>query len=217
MGSKERRERESRERISSILDAAEAVLEKKGILAATMQQIAEKAEFTKPTLYIYFQNKDDLLHGVICRGLDMLADRLAEATAREATGFERLRAARRAFLRVFAERPHYFSIMHHEDDESLDPANDPTAYFIRSDEKTRDIFAQLQTIVEDGGKDGSLRSDLDPEMTSVAFWVHCAGIVQILHIKGEMIENLLNLGSAELLECAQSLFDESISKREAEE
>lgn len=55
-----------------ILDAAERLYFGKGIDTTTMDEVAEAAELSKGTLYLYFKNKDDLSHGIYLRGLTAL-------------------------------------------------------------------------------------------------------------------------------------------------
>jgi len=55
-----RKERERQAKKTDILKAAREVFAQKGLHAATLDEIAEKAEFAKGTLYGYFQSKDDL-------------------------------------------------------------------------------------------------------------------------------------------------------------
>lgn len=60
MGITDRREREKEERRAAILDAAERVFEEKGFESSKMGEIADVAELSKGTLYLYFKNKNDL-------------------------------------------------------------------------------------------------------------------------------------------------------------
>ncbi|MBI4726027.1 TetR/AcrR family transcriptional regulator [candidate division TA06 bacterium] len=55
-----RKERERLAKKQDILKAAREVFAQKGLHVATLDEIAEKAEFAKGTLYGYFQSKDDL-------------------------------------------------------------------------------------------------------------------------------------------------------------
>lgn len=50
-----------------MLDAAEAVLTKKGFGVASMEEIAEEAGFSRAGLYARFGNKEDLLAAVLDR------------------------------------------------------------------------------------------------------------------------------------------------------
>lgn len=60
-----RRERERRRRRQAMLDAARAVFAEKGYADATLDEIAERAEFGKGTLYNYFEGgKEALLFAV---------------------------------------------------------------------------------------------------------------------------------------------------------
>ncbi len=66
MGIKERREREKNERRESILRAAVQVYDKEGYHAITMEKIAEAAELSRATLYLYFKTKDEIfIHAIL--------------------------------------------------------------------------------------------------------------------------------------------------------
>lgn len=61
MPSMSRKERERETRRKEILEAARAVIAQKGVAGATLEEIAEKADYKPATLYLYFSSKDDLL------------------------------------------------------------------------------------------------------------------------------------------------------------
>ena len=66
-----RRERERRRRRQAMLDAARSVFAEKGYADATLDEIAEQAEFGKGTLYNYFERgKEGLLFAVFADILD---------------------------------------------------------------------------------------------------------------------------------------------------
>jgi TetR/AcrR family transcriptional regulator len=56
-----RRERERIARRDSILAAAQQTFSTRGFAGSTMEEVALRAEITKPTLYGYFHTKDELL------------------------------------------------------------------------------------------------------------------------------------------------------------
>jgi AcrR family transcriptional regulator len=58
VASRKKRERQAKKQ--DILKAAREVFAQKGLHAATLDEIAEKAEFAKGTLYGYFPSKEDL-------------------------------------------------------------------------------------------------------------------------------------------------------------
>src|SRR3954454_5343949 len=56
-----RRERERTARRDSIFAAAQETFTTRGFAGSTMEEVALRAEITKPTLYGYFRSKDELL------------------------------------------------------------------------------------------------------------------------------------------------------------
>ena len=68
----ERRQEEKERRRADILDAAEQVAASVGIEAMTMDEVARTARLSRALLYVYFQDKSDLLFGLCGRGLEQL-------------------------------------------------------------------------------------------------------------------------------------------------
>jgi len=73
VGIPERRERERSERRDSILQAAVQVYMEEGYHATTMEKIAETAELSRATLYLYFKTKDEIFVQAIIRQSEFLA------------------------------------------------------------------------------------------------------------------------------------------------
>ena len=92
MGIVERREREKEQRRSNILDAAEEIFFSKGFNTATMDEVAETAELSKGTLYLYFKSKEELYYGIASRALSLLREMFQKAADRQKTGIEKVRA-----------------------------------------------------------------------------------------------------------------------------
>ena len=76
MGIQERKERERERRRQQIIVAAKRVFSKKGFSRATMEDIANEAELSPGTLYLYFKNKDELYASLSLRILQYLLVRL---------------------------------------------------------------------------------------------------------------------------------------------
>lgn len=65
-----RKDKEKIFRRREIIQAARDIFSQRGFTQATLDEIAERAEFGKGTLYNYFPSKDDLFHAVIQDVLD---------------------------------------------------------------------------------------------------------------------------------------------------
>jgi AcrR family transcriptional regulator len=57
-----------------ILDAAQRVFLKRGYQSASLDEIAETAPASKPTIYAHFDGKEALFEAVVARVIDGLTD-----------------------------------------------------------------------------------------------------------------------------------------------
>lgn len=104
----ERRQEEKERRRSEILDAAEAVAAEAGIDSMTMDEVARKARLSRALLYVYFQDRSDLLLAICERALLNLHGRFKAAAREHASGREQIGAIGRAFVTFSREQPvHY--------------------------------------------------------------------------------------------------------------
>lgn len=74
-----RRQRRNRE---ALIRAARVVMTEKGVDAATMHEIAERADVGAGTVYNYFRSKEDLAIAVLEQMMEDLGRRIAEVTDR---------------------------------------------------------------------------------------------------------------------------------------
>lgn len=86
-----RRERERIARKNDIMKAAAAVFAQKGYCRATLDEIAEKAEFSKGAIYTYFKSKSDLLCRLVEEGFKDLIDHVENVITDEKDFREQLR------------------------------------------------------------------------------------------------------------------------------
>ncbi|MFC1485941.1 TetR/AcrR family transcriptional regulator, partial [Candidatus Latescibacterota bacterium] len=87
-----RREREKAQHRREIMEAAISVFAEKGFFAATLEEIAQKAEFSKGALYLYFQNKEDLLNTILQEMTDEWIQVLRQSMTGEKSFREELKA-----------------------------------------------------------------------------------------------------------------------------
>lgn len=85
MGIAERKEREKQQRREEIIQAAEKVFFSKGFEKSTMDDIAERAELSKGTLYLYFKSKEDL-HMAVARKAIGLLNSITSAVKKKSAG-----------------------------------------------------------------------------------------------------------------------------------
>ena len=97
-------------RVQSIQDAAMRVIARKGMAAATMQEIAEEAKVAKGTIYLYFRDRDELVEKTFETAITQLMERVAKAMDDEKSIEDKIRAAMTAKLEFFRENREFFRL-----------------------------------------------------------------------------------------------------------
>jgi TetR/AcrR family transcriptional regulator len=215
MGVAERKEREKEQRRNAIIDAAEKVFFSKGIENSTMDEVAELAELSKGTLYLYFKNKNDLFHAIIARALDAIYVLFKAAAEAEKTGYDKIWAIGRVYYEFFQNEPDYFSAMLHQEIYEVDPEGlEDTPNFARCNELVNEIFSLLQETVKLGIQDGTVRKDLDPLKLSLVLWGHSAGILHIFKAKEKVFEKNFGITIDDIVEYSFQLISDYLKNKE---
>jgi len=199
MGVADRKEREKEQRRNSILDAAEKVFFSKGVENSKMDDVAEEAELSKGTLYLYFNNKNDLFHGIIARAMECLFGYFKNAIASQTRGLDQIKAVGYAYFNFYQEKPNYFSALIHHDileiTEDLFKDNPNMTLCSQIAEK---MFGMLHEVVDLGIIDGSIREDIEKEKVPLLLWGLSAGSLHIFKSKEPVIKKMYNLTVYEL-------------------
>jgi AcrR family transcriptional regulator len=179
----ERRLEEKERRRAEIVDAAEAAGREVGLDALTMDDVARRARLSRALLYVYFQDRSDLMFGLAERAMNMLHARFVEAAERNKTGLEQVSAIGRAYVAFSQEFPTLFDALARCELQSPDPAQ-----FSPSEQACAAGGDKLQaTLVEciaNGVRDGSIRGDISsPMLMSVTLWGFMHGIIQLTTTK----------------------------------
>jgi len=97
-------------RIQSIQEATMRVIARKGMSAATMQEIAVEAGVAKGTIYLYFRDRDELVEKTFETAMAQLGDRIDAALEGDLPFEEKLREALRVRLAFFRENREFFRL-----------------------------------------------------------------------------------------------------------
>ena len=178
----ERRVEEKERRRTEILAAAERLYSDKGWEAVTMDQVARSARLSRALLYLYFGDKEELLFGISERALKVLAERFAQAAARERTGLRQVEAIGRAYMAYAHEFPHYFDACarYQAHSGSPEPGSNESACAQGGDAAIGVVVRAIET----GIQDGSVRRDVGaPLMLAVTLWAFTHGVIQLAMAK----------------------------------
>ena len=97
-------------RIQSIQEATMRVIARKGMAAATMQEIADEAGVAKGTIYLYFRDRDELVEKTFDSAMQTLNERIDHALALGVPFEEKIRAVMEAKFSFFAANREFFRL-----------------------------------------------------------------------------------------------------------
>ena len=97
-------------RIQSIQEATMRVISRKGMAAATMQEIAEEAGVAKGTIYLYFRDRDELVEKTFESAMAELAEQVDQALDQPMAIETKIRAVMTAQLAFFARNREFFRL-----------------------------------------------------------------------------------------------------------
>src|SRR5437763_6912307 len=116
MGIKQRRESERQEirqeMRQSILSAARQIAAEEGWQAVTTRKVAERIEYSKPSIYEYFENKEAMLLALLRSGYQQLVTVMQEAVASTDDPEARLLAMTEAYWHFAFRSPELYQVMH---------------------------------------------------------------------------------------------------------
>ena len=97
-----------------ILDASRQILIEQGYGALSLRRIASTIGCSATAIYLYFDNRDALVHSLIDEGFDLLYERVAAASRTEHSDTDPLDGLRKIAWEYIAfglENPEYYEIM----------------------------------------------------------------------------------------------------------
>jgi AcrR family transcriptional regulator len=181
MGIAERKEREKEQRRNDIIDAAEKIFFSKGIDNATMDEIAEQAELSKGTIYLYFKSKEELLFAIDLRAMKILMSLFKESISQDKSPVDNLLEIGRAYVRFSREYEHYFkTLLHFEGIESFNLKHDLHAELCNQEEDPMSFLIEMLRL---GVEDGTIRSDISPNILAHCLWSQTTGILKLTKVK----------------------------------
>lgn len=186
------RDLERTEKRDAVLRTAARAFCERGVRATSLVTIAERLNVTKPTLYRYFRNKDDILAECVLIGLRLIDDAIADATAQRLSALDRLRAALRRYGEIMTMD---FGICVTRIAETELSLAGRRAF--RTEK--RKIDTRLRSLIEDCMADGSIRAGDVRLMTStvagalnwIARWYDPAGPLTPRQIAAQVVDILI--------------------------
>lgn len=114
MGVRERRDRERQEMHQAILSAAQEIASREGWQALTIRRVAEKIEYSPPTVYEHFQSKEQIVIELMRGGFRQMLEDMRVARDAHSDPVEAMVGMGKAYWEFAVRRPEMHLGMHGE-------------------------------------------------------------------------------------------------------
>jgi AcrR family transcriptional regulator len=156
-----------------ILEASRSVLFTKGYDALSMRKIATATGVSATSIYLYFKNKDHLVHTIIEESVEELSAAIEFGASRVKGTINKFEAIIRSYVDFALSQPEKYQVIYLVKPEAM--GRYPKEKF----RKTRRGYALLESVIQQGIDEGIM--ELERPMTAAySIWAQLHGIIDVV-------------------------------------
>lgn len=174
MGIAERKERARENLRQDILEAAAELFAEEGYANLSMRKIAEKIEYSPTTIYLYFKDKNELVHEVCEATFSKLTEQITEVQDNSSTPLDVLRNGMKTYVEFGLSHPKHYEMVFITP-LPTDSLSDKTF----EDSMGRRAFERMRAAVSMCMESGDIAKG-DVELISQALWAGIHGVTALL-------------------------------------
>lgn len=209
MGRENKREEIAALHREHIMRAAETLFSEKGFEMTTIEDISKASEYSRRTIYAYYESKDDILHHIIEKGLLLLKDEIESAiqgnTVQSSAiqGSEefvvKYKAICRAMIRYQTECPHSLDNVVKAKTETLnlEDVSDTVKRILNLGTEINELLA---VFIENGKENHIVRQEVMPMLTVYILWSSITSFITLAQTKGNFIGKQFHLSEEDFYE-----------------
>jgi len=156
--------RKNTEKYYKIIDAATKIFAKKGFHQARISEIAREAQIADGTIYIYFENKDDILISLFEEQMNVVLDNMMEKISEQNNPIKKLEKFALTHLQLIEQNKNLAEIIQVEIRQS--------SKFMKEykNEKFTQYLDLIGKIIQEGQEKGIFKKDVIPGVAKRAFF-----------------------------------------------
>jgi TetR/AcrR family transcriptional regulator len=181
MSIKDRKHRQKEKRRNDILNAAEKLFFANGYDNVSLENIAKDVDLGRSTLYLYFENKEELFFAIVLRGTHILNAMIQGEMEKGKNGLEKLAAFRKAYYKFSEEYPDYLRVYNYFLSGRFDLSHLKDGEYKIELIEHSDYYSEYKKMLEQGN---SLDNFLIPKFTASQY------INEVLLLRREMLDML---------------------------
>lgn len=173
----------------NILDAADKLFCKNGVEKTTMEQLATEAGYSKPTLYGYFKDKDEVYFALVLEFMEKIVVKVDKAIDEQTAFSDTFTKICQDVFRLATRYPLYFEGLIGTINVNIKADDTPQIY--------KDIYhlgeilnEKLLNILQQGKDERIINTALDNSAILLFVWSSVAGIIRMINHKKDYLKIL---------------------------
>ena len=173
----------------NILDAADKLFCRNGVEKTTMEQLAAEAGYSKPTLYGYFKDKDEVYFALVLEFMEKIVVKVDKAIDEQTAFNDTFSKICQDVFRLATRYSLYFEGLIGTINVNIKADDTPQIY--------KDIYRlgevlneKLLNILQQGKDEGVINTALDNSAILLFVWSSIAGIIRMINHKKDYLKIL---------------------------
>ncbi|HEX6981776.1 MAG TPA: TetR/AcrR family transcriptional regulator [Balneolaceae bacterium] len=156
-----------------IITAARQVLLSDGYRNFSLRKVARKIEVSATSIYLHFENKDDLVHTLIDEAIQRLNKQLKQSVQPSVDPIKNLNSLANEYVSFAFKYPREYQIIYLISSDEM--SRYPKAKF----RKARKGYEMVTSVLEEGVKAGLIEEE-HPRLAAYIFWAQLHGVMSVV-------------------------------------
>ncbi len=156
-----------------IVDAARQVLLSEGYRNFSLRKIARQVDASATSIYLHFENKDDLVHTLMEEAIERLNGQLEKQVAKHDDPIKKLEALAHEYAVFALEYPREYQVIY------LISSDEMTRYPKEKFRKARKGYEIVTDALQQGVDSGLIAED-KPRIAAYTFWAQLHGVMSVV-------------------------------------
>lgn len=182
----------------NILCSAEKLFVEKGFANTTIDDISKLSEYSRRTIYSYFDSKKEILNHIVLQGLEGLLENISLTVESTNDYIKKYESICKAMENYYLNSPYSFEMVSQMKNKNMNmKALSKTVMKIF--EIGNEINNLLEEYIDNGKKQGVFRSDIKTKETVYIIWSNISSLFNLIDNKGQFIEKDTNTTKEQFL------------------
>lgn len=166
----------SREELSlreKILNTSRHLLFTQGYSSLSMRKIAKEIGVSATSIYLYFENKDHLVHTLIEESVEELSVAIEQSAAQKVTTVDKFEAIVRGYVDFAMSNPEKYQVIY------MVLSSEMSRYPKEKFRKARRGYGLLESVIKNGIEEGLMELD-EPQIAAYSIWAQLHGVISVV-------------------------------------